>query len=382
MKKYKVAYISGTRADFGIVRRYLSYLSDDEAIDFSVLVTGAHLEKTYGYTVDDIRADGFFVEEEFPIGINTENTACVIESMSRALRLFGEYFQEHKYDLLIVLGDRYEIMAASIAAAMQKIPLLHLHGGEQTLGNYDEFIRHSITKMSNFHFTSTEDYRRRVIQLGERPDRVFYMGALGAENCHKINLAQVDERVLKLPCKKYFTVVYHPETLTDGNVELQAINLLSALDSFSSEYGFVFIGSNADTGASRISMLFQRAARECDNFLYFESLTSDSYLHLVKNSIALIGNSSSGIIEAPSLNTYTVNIGKRQDGRIRSGGVIDIDCSKESIERAIREVLDKVKAGICFDNPYFKPDCAENYYKKTKEILSIKDNSPKVFYDL
>ena len=177
MKKYRVAYVTGTRADWGIVRKYLSFLNDDGNIVFSVLVTGTHLESSFGYTADEIRKDGFTVEKEFPLNIKTNTTSDILCSMSVALRDFGAYFEKNKFDLVIVLGDRYEIMAAAIAAAMQKIPLLHLHGGEITLGNYDEFIRHSITKMSTFHFTSTEEYRKRVIQLGEKPQRVFNLGA-------------------------------------------------------------------------------------------------------------------------------------------------------------------------------------------------------------
>lgn len=382
MKKYKVAYVSGTRADYGIVRRYLSLLSIDPEIDFSVLVTGAHLDEGLGHTVKDIRADGFFVEKEFPININTDTTSSVISSMAEALRSFGEYFEDNKYDLIIVLGDRYEIMAASIAAAMQKIKILHLHGGEMTLGNYDEFIRHSITKMSNFHFTSTEEYRRRVIQLGESPDRVFYMGALGAENCRNIDISLVDERVKALPEKKYFAVAYHPETLTGGDIGRQAGELLSALSEFSSEYKAVLIGSNADTGAGIISKTFKEKAKEDESFYYFESLSSDSYLYLVKNSVALIGNSSSGIIEAPSLGAYTVNIGKRQDGRIRADSVIDIECEREKIKAALTSVIENKSIGKEIENPYYKDNCAENYYRKTKEILEISVKEPKRFYDL
>ena len=187
MKRYKVAYATGSRADYGIVKNYLKLLDDDKEIAFSLLVTGSHLENKFGHSIDIIKQDGFKIELEVPLNIENSNNANVIHSMAIALDSFGKYFEQHDFDLLIILGDRYEMMAVAIAASMQKIPILHLHGGEVTFGNYDEFIRHSITKMSQYHFTSTEVYRKRVIQLGENPERVFYLGALGAENCCKID---------------------------------------------------------------------------------------------------------------------------------------------------------------------------------------------------
>jgi len=271
-------------------------------------------------------------------------------------------------------------MAAAIAAAMQKIPILHLHGGEITLGNYDEFIRHSITKMSTYHFTSTEEYRKRVIQLGESPERVFYMGALGAENCRTFNEENVIPEIKSLKKKGYFTVLYHPETLITGDIAKQAEAILSAISDFSKDYKTVLIGSNADTGAGIISILFRKQAEKEKEFLYFDSLSSDSYLYLLKNSLLLIGNSSSGIIEAPSLDTYTVNIGRRQDGRIRSQSVIDVECDTLKIKKAISDII----GGNCKmeANPYYKENAAESYYKKTLEILYSGISEPKSFFDI
>lgn len=181
MGKYRVAYATGSRADYGIVKKFLGLLDKDKDIEFSVLVTGSHLEDKFGHSVDIIRQDGFKIDLEIPLNIENDSNANVMHCMASALDCFGNYFENNKFDLLIILGDRYEMMAVAIAAAMQRIPILHLHGGEVTYGNYDEFIRHSITKMSQYHFTSTEVYRKRVIQLGEDPKRVFYLGALGAE---------------------------------------------------------------------------------------------------------------------------------------------------------------------------------------------------------
>ena len=232
MKRYKVAYATGSRADYGIVKNYLKLLDDDKEIAFSLLVTGSHLENKFGHSIDIIKQDGFKIELEVPLNIENSNNANVIHSMAIALDSFGKYFEQHDFDLLIILGDRYEMMAVAIAASMQKIPILHLHGGEVTFGNYDEFIRHSITKMSQYHFTSTEVYRKRVIQLGENPERVFYLGALGAENCCKIDKKRVVEDVKVRSSQKYWVIAFHPETLTDMKMEDQVEEVLLALKSF------------------------------------------------------------------------------------------------------------------------------------------------------
>lgn len=380
-RKYKVAYVSGSRADYGIVRRYLNYLKKDEQIDFSILVTGSHLEDAYGKSVENIREDGFVIEAEIPLSIHNSSNAEVLHSMAIGLDAFGEYFERHKYDLLIVLGDRYEIFAAAIAASIQKIPMLHLHGGETTYGNYDEFIRHSITKMSYYHFTSTQEYRKRVIQLGEAPERVFYMGALGAENCINIHLEKVEEKVLQLPEKQYFVIVFHPETLTGNSVRQQMEELLRGLESFPHRTEYVFMGTNADTQSDVIRREWIKYVEEHPNVHYIENMNADSFLYMVQHAIALIGNSSSGIIEAPSLGVYTINIGMRQAGRVRGGSVLDIACDAQELCNAMTTVYEQARHKLTFQNPYYLPDTANRYYIKTKELLALPVDSCKEFYD-
>ena len=303
--------------------------------------------------------------------------------MSIALSEFGAYFDQINYDLLIMLGDRYEMLSVAIAAAMYNIPILHIHGGEATYGNYDEFIRHSITKMSRFHFTASEEYRERVIQLGENPEYVFNMGALGAENCLTIDKSKVERTVRQLSICRYFVVLFHPETLTSNSAECQICNLLKAIERFP-QYFFVFIGSNADTHSEVIRKHIQFFIGRHDNAIYYENLNSDSYHYLLQQSLGLIGNSSSGIIEAPSLGIYTVNIGERQRGRIRGNSVLDVVCSCEEIAWAIETVINK-KRPLKVCNPYYKKGALENYLRKTKEILNkVEDirKKPKEFYDL
>lgn len=381
VRKYKVAYATGSRADYGIVRRYLKKLQNDAGIDFSVLVTGSHLEDKFGCSVKNIQDDGFRIGLEVPLIIDNSSNAGVIHSMATALDAFGRYFETEKYDLIIVLGDRYEMMAVSIAASMQRIPILHLHGGEATYANYDEFIRHSITKMSLYHFASTEQYRSRVIQLGESPDRVFNMGALGAENCRFITETQVDPAIKRLPEKDYYVVAFHPETLTDSDLLSQVKTVLNAVSKVP-EKTFVFMGSNADTGADVIRDTWKGFAFKHSNVYYFENLAYESYLYMLKNSIALVGNSSSGIIEAPSLGICTVNIGHRQDGRISGNSVFHVSCNASEISNAMVRAEEFIRSDTEIYNPYYLPDTAERYYKKTKELLGKKADLCKVFYDV
>ncbi|MBE5910047.1 UDP-N-acetylglucosamine 2-epimerase [Pseudobutyrivibrio sp.] len=378
----KVSFVTGSRADYGIVRKYLDLLNNDKSIELSLLVTGSLLSAEYGKQIELIYKDGFKVEKSFEIPISTINNKAVIHAMSVALDEFGEYFTENKPDLLIILGDRYEMLSVAIAAAMNRVAILHIHGGEATYGNYDEFIRHSITKMSLYHITATEEYRRRVIQLGENPERVFNLGSLGAENC--INIGEdVPSCIKKIKNSSYFVVLFHPETLTNVSTEKQIEEVLNAIKK-NSEYKYVFIGANADTNSDIIRAKVRKFVESNSNCYYYENLTTSGYHYLLKHSKALIGNSSSGIIEAPSLGIYTINIGERQAGRIRGNSVIDVKCDAKTISDAISRVINE--NGIQINNPYFKENAAINYYKVTLKILDeICDNGanqPKIFFDL
>lgn len=384
MVMHKVAFVTGSRADYGIMRNYLKLMHEDETFDLKILATGALLDNTYGHQVDLIYQDGFDVAVDIPIDLDSSSNCTILHSMSIALDCFADYFSKVSYDLLIILGDRFEMLPVAIAASMQKIPILHVHGGEATFANYDEFIRHAITKMSLFHFTSTEEYRRRVIQLGEDPERVFNLGALGAENCLYIDEKNVPQEIIDLPEKQYFVVLFHPETLTTSSEAEQVTELLSAICR-KSTYKYVFIGSNADTNSNIIRDKIKKYVEEHDNADYYENLHTDAYHYLVKHSVCLIGNSSSGIIEAPSLGVYTINIGKRQDGRVRGNSIIDVECDAKKIEDAMAHVL-TIKGNAFPINPYYQENSAQKYYKATQTILSkllrIYGQKPKIFYDI
>lgn len=380
----KIAFVTGSRADYGIMRRFLSLMNQDSEINLDILVTGALLSNTYGHQVDLIYKDGFHVKAEIEVPLDSSSNVKILHTMAVTLDKFAEFFDKNRYDILIILGDRYEMLSVAEAAAMQRIPILHIHGGEATVGNYDEFIRHAITKMSLYHFAATEEYRNRIIQLGEAPDRVFNLGALGAENCLFIDDANVPVDVKKMPQKRYFVVLFHPETLTNIDVAEQMKNLLDAITEYIDDYIFVFLGTNADTNSGIIRNLVNEFVENNQNALYYENLHTDAYHYLVKNSICLIGNSSSGIIEAPSLGVYTINIGDRQKGRIRGNSVLDIDCQKPKIIESIEKVIsihDKIEPV----NPYFQKDSAEKYYITIKTIIKNNMENPipyKIFYDL
>ncbi len=384
MAKTKIAFATGSRADYGILRHYLELLDADDSIEFSVLVTGALLDHRYGHAVDLIRKDNFKIDCEIDLHLDSSSDSAVIKSMAIALEKFGEFFENNRYDLLIILGDRYEVLSVAEAAAIHKIPILHIHGGEATFANYDEFIRHAITKMSLYHFASTEEYRNRIIQLGEAPDRVFNLGALGAFNCTQINEDNVQSAIKELPEKGYFVVLFHPETLSAADPVAQIHALLDAIDEYSDRYQFVFLGSNADTHSEHIRAAVKNYVdSHKGSCRYFENVNTDSYQYMVKHSVCLIGNSSSGIIEAPSLGVYTINIGDRQKGRVRGESVIDVVCTKEAISSAMNKVASSERPS--YPNPYYQENAVHRYYETTKQLIGqlllVKDE-PKIFYDL
>ncbi|NBH74439.1 UDP-N-acetylglucosamine 2-epimerase (hydrolyzing) [Rodentibacter pneumotropicus] len=386
MMKKRIAYVTGSRAEYGIVKRLLKSLQNDPELDFSLIVTAMHLDPQYGNTVKIIEEDGFFVREKIAVKLNSQNNQTILTSIAETLDLFGKHFQMHSYDAVMVLGDRYEMLAVATAAAMHNIPLIHLHGGEQTLGNYDEFIRHCITKMSKLHLTATEEYRKRVIQLGEVPESVINVGSLGAENSLLLDLPSKEELVVTLgiPTQPYFMVVFHPETITGQLVEEQIKQLFLALDIFKKDYQFIFIGSNSDTHSDVIFEKIRNYTQK-NNFAFFTSIKPEEYLALIKYSKGLIGNSSSGLLEAPSLKVGTVNIGKRQEGRVRGESVIDVESSQTAIEQGIQKLLsDAFQARLpMMVNPYYQENSAEKAYYLIKDFLqNNKNNNPKIFYDL
>lgn len=382
----RILYVTGSRAEYGIMKRLLLKLNQDKDIDLKIVATGMQVDKKYGETYKLIEEDELVLDKLIDIQLDNSNNEKVIHSMSICLNEFGKYLYNNKFDAIILLGDRYEILSVAIAAAMQNIPIIHLHGGEITLGNYDEFIRHSITKMSKLHLVSTEEYRKRVIQLGENPETVYNIGSLGAENSLTLPLLSYEKLLskFKMKDKEYFVVLFHPETLTENSIENQMLNLLEAVDNFKEQYNFIFIGSNSDTGSNIIYKMVKEYT-DLNKFNFFISVKPEEYLSLVKYSQGLIGNSSSGLIEIPSLKVPTINIGDRQRGRVRGKSVIDVRADKFEIIKGIEKILKKeFRENLKnIENPYFQKNSLEMACQIIKEFLNSKNlKKLKEFYDL
>ncbi|MDO4187956.1 MAG: UDP-N-acetylglucosamine 2-epimerase [Lachnospiraceae bacterium] len=387
-----VGVLTTTRAEYGILYPLIEKMLKDTFFDVKVLVSGTHLDAEYGNSVQEIENDKVPIAAKIDILSHDDSPFGVSKTMSIAVSKFAEYFAENKLDALVVLGDRYEVLAVCIAAMNERIPIIHLHGGETTEGAIDECIRHSITKMSQLHLTATDEYRGRVIQLGENPNRVFNIGSIGVENVLKKNLLSKDElkvsleemnnssKIINLD-NPYGIVTFHPVTLEENSAIDQINNLIDALDEHK-ELSYIITLANADSGGKIINEKIMAYARERENVYVFASLGALRYLSAVKYSAMVIGNSSSGIIEVPSFNIPTVNIGDRQKGRVRANSVIDCGPSKEDISNAITKAESKEFVDVCIsaNNPYFKEDASRNAVEIIKKYLSSDIDLKKVFY--
>lgn len=334
--KQTIVVLSSTRAEYGLLRPVIKKLNASDYFEVRILVTGAHLSNAFGLTVREIEDDGYIIDKKVSILLQGDSSGCISKSMGLALIGFGEYFDDRRPDFLIVLGDRYETLAVCCAAMNARVPIIHLHGGETTEGAIDEAIRHSITKMSLYHFTSTEEYRKRVIQLGESPENVFNVGATGVENVLKEPKYKKEELECKIGMKldrPYGVVTFHPVTL-EGNCIEQCKVVMQSMSRFN-DFPFIITGANADCGGKEINRMLQLYADENDNICFVQSLGMKGYLSALEYASFVMGNSSSGIIEAPSFGIPTINIGNRQKGRIQARTVINCRAEVEDIVRAI-----------------------------------------------
>ncbi len=384
-----VCVLTTTRADYGILRPLLRSLAGDNDIELRLAVTGTHLLEAFGMTVREIEADNLPIDVRIPIfSEKNDSPETMTHSMARTMERFGTYFQSHRPALLIVLGDRFEVFAVCAAAVAACIPIAHIHGGETTEGAMDEYFRHCITKMSYLHFTAAEDYRKRVIQMGEAPERVFNIGALGVENAmHVVCLEPKEmEDYLSFPLfsKPYAVVTFHPVTLEAGEEIRQLNELLSAIDK-RQDMNFLITKSNADIGGAQINEMIDTFSRSHLNCCVVVSMGMSRYMSALKYASCVMGNSSSGLIEAPSFGIPTINIGNRQRGRMKSESVID--CAPE--EKAILQAMDtafsehfRAKAASAV-NPYGDGKTSERMHKIIKFFLfSDMPDLRKQFFDL
>ena len=335
----KVAVVTATRAEYGILRPLIFKLENDGDIELQLLVTGTHLSEKYGATQVEIENDSIPIFARIAILSEGNSALSVSRTMANALVGFAEYFDKEKPACVIVLGDRTEMLGVSAAAMDAGIPIVHLHGGELTEGAVDDCVRHAITKMSYLHFPSTEVYRRRIIQMGEEPARVFNVGALGVENIlHVPLLSEHDLRKeLSIPSEtEIVSVTFHPATMEAGNERAQTEAVIAAMEE-KKEYFYLITKANADAGGDLVNELLEGFASRSGKAKLVASLGMRRYLSVVKYSKFVLGNSSSGIIEAPSLGTPTVNVGNRQKGRLMADTVINCEPTKEAIVEAMNK---------------------------------------------
>ena len=353
----RIAVFTGTRAEYGLLYWIIKRIHESDTAELQLLVGGMHLSPEFGMTVNQIENDGFPITDRLEFLLSSDSAVGIAKSMGLALIAAAETFSRNKPDLVVLLGDRFESMTVAQAAMVARIPIAHIHGGEATEGLIDEAVRHSITKMAHLHFTATETYRDRVIQLGERPEHVFNFGAPGIDSITRLNLLPrpaLSDAVDFNINGKYFLVTYHPVTLEPNGAINSLESLLEALDKFP-KHQIIITYPNADThGRKLLKVLDDYQVKNSSRVKLVSSLGQLRYLSLMKYCDAVIGNSSSGLIEAPSFKVPTVNIGKRQQGRVCGDTVINTDEGYESIYSAISKALNPEFRGICACsiNPY------------------------------
>ena len=384
----KICVVTGTRAEYGLMSRLIKMINDSDQIQLQLIATNMHLSPKYGNTYQEIEADGIKIDKKVPIIDESAKDDAVetLFSMSRALKGFAEAYADLKPDLVVVLGDRYEILAAATAALIERIPIAHIHGGEITEGAYDDAIRHSITKMSHLHFPSTEEYRKRVIQLGEQLDRVFNVGALGVENIKRIPLLGKDEIEKGLDFKiddKTILVTYHPVTLGGRTAKEDIDDFIAALEE-RKDLRVIFTMPNSDTGSQFIVDAINKfVANNSERAKSFKSLGVKRYLSVMQQVAAVVGNSSSGLVEVPSFGIPTLNIGDRQKGRLAAESVYHCAPDKKSVLDGLDKVLSKQFRELAYvvRNPYEKENTAEEIFKVIN-TYPLNELNQKHFYDI
>ena len=385
--KVKVGVVTGSRADYGLLYPLIKLLRDEPQFDLCLIVTGQHLSYEFGYTIDEVKNDGFKVDKLVETLLSSDSCVGVTKSTGLGLIGFADAYSDLKPDLVIILGDRYESFAAAIAAYFAKIPIVHLHGGELTEGLIDDAIRPSITKMSFFHCVSTEAYRKRVIQLGEHPERVFTCGALGIDNILNETLLGKSELESELGITfghRNILVTYHPVTLENNTSEQQFASILEVLSSFDIDR-FFFTKPNADIYSNVIiKMIDDYVKMNSGRAFSFESLGRKRYLSMLKYVNCVMGNSSSGIIEVPSFGIPSIDVGDRQKGRIAAESVIRCGTDDSSIYHAIEKALSRDFAVHCksVKNPYGDGHAAERILKILADYTGSLSDVKKSFYDI
>lgn len=381
----RVMVVTGSRAEYGLLHRLLLEIDGSPLLELQLVVTGSHLSERHGRTVSEIERDGLPIAAAVDMALLGDRPADLTRSMGKALIGFADVLARLQPDIMVVLGDRYEVLAAAEAAMLARIPIAHIHGGEASEGQIDEAIRHALTKMAHYHFVAADAYGARVIQMGEQPDRVFNVGAPGLDAIVEGDGMSFDAAMASVgftPTKPLFLITYHPVTLRSGAAD-DARALLNALDDFL-DASIIFTGTNADTDGDEIAYLIDAyVERHAPRAMQISSFGRERYVSVLKGADVVIGNSSSGIIEAPAVGTPTVNIGVRQKGRLRAPSVIDCDVDEASIKAAIVRALSpevQENARSC-DTPYGRGGASEKI-ARLLETLPLDNVLMKQFHTL
>ncbi len=380
----KICVITGSRADYGLLKILLTKIKKDKYFSLQLLVTGSHLSEEFGNTYTEIQKDGFNISDKIEIILSSDTPSSVCNSIGLGVILFSKSFIKLKPDLVLILGDRFELLSASTSALIHNIPIAHLHGGEKTTGAFDDSIRNAITKMSNIHFVTTEEYKNRVIQMGENKKTVFNFGGFGAEAAKKIGLFKKSEIEKKLKHKffsKNIIVTYHPETHNVKSSKKIIKNIFKTIKHYP-DVKFIFTLSNADPEGRIINNSIIKFVKNNKNCTYYHSLGQKMYYSILNNIDAVLGNSSSGILEAPSFKIGTINIGNRQHGRVQAKSVINVNTNFLDIKLAVAKIFSKnFKSKLKYTkSPYYKINTSQNVLKVLKNIKEI--NTNKEFVDI
>lgn len=385
MTKKNICIVTGTRAEYGLLKWVIDGVKKSEILELKIIATGMHLSPEFGLTYKEIESDGFKIDKKVEMLLSSDTPSGIIKSMGVGMIALGDYLVDLNPDLIIVLGDRYEIFVAASAAMIARIPVAHLHGGESTEGLIDEPIRHSITKMSHLHFVSTEKYKKRVLQLGEKAENVFLVGGLGVDSIQRTKLFSKTMLQDSLNFKfgaKNILVTYHPVTLEKNTSQEQMAELLNALNRLENTK-IIFTMPNADTDGRILFSMIKKFTKKHPNSIVFTSLGQKRYFSCLKYVDAVIGNSSSGLLEAPSFKIGTINIGDRQKGRVKAKSIINCEPKEESIFSAINRLYSKNFQNMLpkVVNPYGEGG-ASNLIIKIIEKISLNNIIKKKFIDL
>ena len=380
----KICVITGTRAEYGLLRWVMEGIKGDPELTLQVIATGMHLSPEFGLTYREIERDGFQIDRKVEMLMSSDTPEGITKSMGLGLIGFAGVLNKLCPDLILVLGDRFEIFSAVAAALVARIPVAHLHGGEATEGAIDEAIRHSITKMSHLHFVAAEEYRQRVIQLGEQPERVFLVGGLGIDNINRLKILSRTELEASLDFKlgkKNLLITFHPVTLETATATSQMAELLAALAELE-DTSLIFTLPNADTDGRALIKMVEQFVAQRPNASAYMSLGQLRYLSCIAHVDGVVGNSSSGLAEVPSFKKGTINIGDRQRGRLQAASVINCDPTQQSIKVAFEKLYNfNFQAGlnqVC--NPYGEGGASEKIIQIIKSV-ALDDVLKKRFYD-